>query len=494
MRRSLDRRPRPVLARLGAALALGALVAGCAAHEATPPAGSPVATVPPTVSPAASAVSPAASSTEGPATKVAGRLTPEGLRVHLAALDEIARANGGSRAVGTPGFDATVRYATQVLAGAGYDVVTQPFVAEAWNDPGGNALRITGEADRTFRDGTDFLSFGFSPPGVVEAPLTTVADPCAAGAFGADVRATIVVVGPGNCAWLPTAEAAGVAAVIVTSGRPAGRLPRMLFEPDTAHVPIVMASAETGAALAAAAGSIAHLDVTGSSRMVPTMNILAELPGTDPDRVIVLGAHLDSAVGVPGLDDDGTGVAAVLETARLLAGERPGATIRFALWSAEELGLIGSARYVATLPDAERTRIEGYVNADMLGAVHGVRAIHAGPKAARNEGPLLSRLGAYLKSNGLAFEIADIVERTDALPFNEAGIPVAGLLSVLPDAGSEDGMASTDGVPMDPCYHLACDDLHNVDLTRTAELADALAWAVIDLAWGEAGSLASPAP
>ena len=132
----------------------------------------------------------------------------------------------------------------------------------------------------------------------------------------------------------------------------------------------------------------------------------------------------------------------------------------------------------------------------MLGAVNGIRAVYAGPRAIRKGGPLVSRLGAYLKANGLDFEITDVVGSTDAFPFNEAGIPVAGVISVRQDIGTDAETATSAGTAaaMDPCYHLPCDDLDNVDLDRTAELADALAWAVADLAWGAAGTLASPAP
>ncbi len=83
---------------------------------------------------------------------------------------------------------------------------------------------------------------------------------------------------------------------------------------------------------------------------VRTRSILAELPGSEPGVVVMLGAHLDSVIDGPGMNDDGSGVAALLEIARALGGTRPRATIRLAFWSGEELGLHGSYGYATALP------------------------------------------------------------------------------------------------------------------------------------------------
>ena len=90
----------------------------------------------------------------------------------------------------------------------------------------------------------------------------------------------------------------------------------------------------------------------------------------------MLGAHLDSVVDGPGINDNGSGVAALLELARALGGSRPGATIRLAFWSAEELGLHGSSRYVAGLSDEERDGILVYLNADMVASPNGFAGVY----------------------------------------------------------------------------------------------------------------------
>ena len=92
------------------------------------------------------------------------------------------------------------------------------------------------------------------------------------------------------------------------------------------------------------------------------------------------GAHLDSVVAGPGLNDNGSGVAAVLEVAEQLAS-RPladGAALRVGFWSAEEIGLVGSRRYVRGLSAAERRRIRAYVNLDMVGSPGAKADVYAG--------------------------------------------------------------------------------------------------------------------
>lgn len=95
---------------------------------------------------------------------------------------------------------------------------------------------------------------------------------------------------------------------------------------------------------------------------IPVYNTIAEIPGSKyPDEVIIVSAHLDSWDGPMslGTTDNGTGSSVVLEAARLLsvAGAKPDRTIRFILWTGEEQGLLGSAAYVQSLSEEERSKI-----------------------------------------------------------------------------------------------------------------------------------------
>ena len=91
-----------------------------------------------------------------------------------------------------------------------------------------------------------------------------------------------------------------------------------------------------------------------ASGLVPIYNVVADIPGTEfPDEYVIVGAHLDSAPQGPGATDNGAGVAAVMEAARLLSvsNVQPRRTIRFILFGGEEAGLIGSKGYLELHPE-----------------------------------------------------------------------------------------------------------------------------------------------
>lgn len=95
---------------------------------------------------------------------------------------------------------------------------------------------------------------------------------------------------------------------------------------------------------------------------VPVYNVIAEIRGTEfPDEVVLISAHQDSwnGPGSMGTVDNGTGTAVTMEAARILAavGAQPKRTIRFALWSGEEQGLLGARGYVRGLSEDERAKI-----------------------------------------------------------------------------------------------------------------------------------------
>ena len=103
-------------------------------------------------------------------------------------------------------------------------------------------------------------------------------------------------------------------------------------------------------------------------QILPTANVLAEKTGTNDDNVVMAGAHLDSVLAGPGINDNGSGSAAILEAAVQLAKLKPQNTLRFAWWGAEESGLVGSTNYVNGLSQAEKDRIALYLNFDMVGS------------------------------------------------------------------------------------------------------------------------------
>jgi Zn-dependent M28 family amino/carboxypeptidase len=88
------------------------------------------------------------------------------------------------------------------------------------------------------------------------------------------------------------------------------------------------------------------------------------------------GAHLDSVLAGPGINDNGSGSAAILETAIYMAKLKTENTVRFAWWGAEESGLVGSANYVNGLSQSEKDRIALYLNFDMIGSPNYIQMVY----------------------------------------------------------------------------------------------------------------------
>ncbi len=149
-----------------------------------------------------------------------------------------------------------------------------------------------------------------------------------------------------------------------------------------------------------------------------TRNVIAEQPGR-ARRVAMVGAHLDSVREGPGINDNGSGVAVTLALAERLRNQRG---LRFGFWGAEELGLYGSRRYVASLSAAERRRITGYLNLDMLGSPNAVRYLYGA-------GRVRDALVKALRARKLRYETINIGGSSDHAPFADAGISAAGLYS-----------------------------------------------------------------
>ncbi len=475
-----------------ALVALGGLVLGaCApagpAHPSVTASGSPAASAGPADDPAA----------------LAARVTIEGLRPHLDALDRIARDNGDTRAVGTAGYDGSAAYVENALREAGYRVAEDAFDMPVFLDPGGNELALEGPNGRAFVDGKDFRPLIYSAAGEAGAPVVALGwDPgaseadgpgCESGDFADVPPGAILVLRSGPCyrrLQVENAQAAGAVGVVAAYPwwEPGEARRATLIDPDGIRIPVVAATREVGNALAAAAtaGGTARLVVRASVEERSTRSLLAELPGSDPGRVVMVGAHLDSTLDGPGIDDDGSGVAAVLELARQVAGTHPRATIRFAFWAGEEYGLKGSTHYVERLATDARRAIVAYLNADMLGSPNGFRGVCDEALAAPGSAAITAAFRSDLEQAGLASETVDLEGGSDHGPFERAGIPTGGLYSGSLERRAPAQVAPYGGdaaQPPDACYHLACDDRANVDEALLGELAGSLARVVLRLAW-----------
>jgi aminopeptidase S len=199
------------------------------------------------------------------------------------------------------------------------------------------------------------------------------------------------------------------------------------------------------------------VSVDATSTAGRTENVIAETPGGSEDHVVMAGGHLDSVRGGPGIDDNGSGVAALIEAAEAIGPNPPGAQVRVAFWAAEELGLLGSRHYVRSLDRADRSRIDAYLNFDMIGSPNAVPAVYA--DGADPELGRVLRASTHTKLTEVS-----VGQSSDHTWFQIAGIPISGLYT----GSSEPGPG---GRPRDPCYHLACDTLKNVNLPVLLDMA-----------------------
>lgn len=233
----------------------------------------------------------------------------------------------------------------------------------------------------------------------------------------------------------------------------------------------------------------AKLDVAGFTTTVQQFtsggrtgyNLIADWPGGDTGQVVMAGSHLDSVTAGPGINDNGSGSAAVLETALAVARSsyQPTKHLRFAWWGAEELGMVGSRYYVNSLTTANRSKISGYLNFDMIGSPNPGYFVY-------DDDPAIEKtFKAYFTGIGVSTEIETEGDgRSDHAPFKNAGIAVGGLFSgadYIKTAAQAAKWGGTAGKAFDACYHSSCDTSSNINDTALNRNADALAYAVWEL-------------
>jgi aminopeptidase S len=198
----------------------------------------------------------------------------------------------------------------------------------------------------------------------------------------------------------------------------------------------------------------------------------------------MLGAHLDSVIDGPGINDNGSGSALVLELAQAI-GERPHRSpIRVGFWAGEELGTLGSMHYVDSLSQDEHDDIAIYLNFDMVGSPNPGRWVYSGDDSPIGRSTT-ERFLDWFEEAGLSAEALDLGGGSDHASFARAGIPTGGLFTGanerLTDAQATAFGASA-GEPADACYHLACDTGSNISRTSLDEMADAAATVLAQLA------------
>jgi len=445
-------------------------------------------------------------------------VTLAGVREHQQAFQQISDASGGNRAAGSPGYAASADYVQSKLEAAGYTVSRHSFQFVYNADRTPPVFQQISPHAAMYVDGTDFASMTYSPNGDVTAPVTAVdlivpspgtdngnTSGCEAADFAGFPAGTIALVQRGTCPFADkaaNAAAAGASAVIVFNEGQAGRTAAIagtLGGPQSYAAPVIGTSFAIGddlrnGVLNGSTGSTVRVRVDRVNETRTTDNVIAETSG-DPNNVVVVGAHLDSVPRGPGINDNGSGSAGILEIAEQMAarGIEPRNQVRFAWWGAEEFGLLGSEAYVADLSQAERDKIRLNLNFDMIGSPNFVRFVYDGDNSAFPVGPNAAEgpegsgeiervFHDYFESQGLASAETPFSGRSDYGPFIEVGIPAGGLFTGaegVKTAAQAAVYGGTAGAQYDPCYHLACDTFSNNSDTGLDQMSDAAAQATL---------------
>lgn len=419
---------------------------------------------------------------------------------HIEALHGIATTHGGTRASGTPGYDASADYVAGQLRAAGYEVRFETFsfpFFEERSKPVLSSGSVDHPADslRTLAfSGAGEITAPVQPVdlGLSDAPLAASTSGCEAEDFAGFQAGRIALVRRGTCPFqvkVERAQEAGAAAIIImnqgTDGQD-GTFPGRLASP--ARIPVLGITTSLGRSLAVMAtadpAATVRLKIDVESGNRETRNVLAER-GTGESPLVVVGAHLDSVPEGPGMNDNASGTAAVLDAALRLASDPVAPRLRFAFWGAEERGLLGSRHHLSVLPEQERARIGLYVNLDMVGSPNPGRFI----QLTQNEptglaAPFAASLKAYFDGRGLPLDERAGRPRgygSDDAAFAARQIPTVGLFTGAGERKSDEHASrfgGEAGKPFDPCYHQACDVPANIDRAVLGQITDALTQAL----------------
>ncbi|MEU7003071.1 M28 family metallopeptidase [Nonomuraea sp. NPDC046570] len=441
---------------------------------------------------------------------------PQNVKKHLTKFQEIAEANGGSRHAGSPGYEASVAYVSDKLRKAGYKVTyTNVEFPINWEELAPPVLERTAPSPKTYATPADFVTVASSGSGDVTKPITVV-DPvlpptpapsstagCEASDFAGFPAGNIALIQRGTCPFVQkanNAKAAGAGGVIFFNEGQPGRTDPYVFDIGEWRYgfPVVFTSFAVGNELASAPGTVVHLKTTTKVEVGTSTNVIADSRWGNPNEVVMVGAHLDGVPEGPGINDNGSGSAAILETALQLKLVPTKHRVRFAFWAAEELGLLGSDQYVEGLSQAERDKIRLYLNFDMVASPNYGNFLYDGddsdgagsPAGPPGSDAIEKTLEKFYGKKNIKFQGTDFDGRSDYGAFIDVGIPAGGIFTgaeVIKTPEQAALFGGTAGVAFDACYHAACDNITNINMTALDFNSDAIAYSTATYAFDLSG-------
>ena len=429
---------------------------------------------------------------------LAAKVTIDRMLTHLRALQDIANASKGNRAQGTPGFDASVDYVAKALRGKGFDVSTPQFDRLYTVSPGKPSLTVAGRSYQV--DQASLLVR--TPPGGLTGQAVRPVQPtgCSPADYPPVVpKGAIAVVDDSRCSVVDkqnSAVARGAAGLIVISQPSGAGAPSTLFNPgyyNQLTVPVAVVGGNGAAALGRASAPV-KLVLDAETRKVTSRNVLAQTKTGKSDEVVMVGTHLDTARDSPGINNSGSGVAAVLETALQMGPLAPVTNaVRFVFWGAAEDGLNGAMDYVFGLDRDRLNDIALYLNFDMLGSANagfftddGDQSGPPGSGVAASDVPegsagIERTLAGYLNLAGKRPADMPLNTRTDYHPFLVAGVPIGGM-----NTGASQPKTAVQarlwggqvGAWFDPNYQSPRDTVENVNREALAVMGSGVGFAV----------------
>jgi Zn-dependent M28 family amino/carboxypeptidase len=441
---------------------------------------------------------------------------------HQEAFQAIADANDDTRAAGTTGYDQSLAYVKGLLDATGYFTTTvQEFDFPFFQELAPAEFERISPDPETYALDDDFATTTYSGSGNVQGSLVATNDiviPPGAAASTSNsgcepsdfvtasaTELQVALIQRSTCDFsvkAANAEAAGYDAVVIFNEGTPGRPDRQttlfgtLGTPDATTLPVIGTSFEVGEALYDLLQDgpvVVRVETSTRSETRTTSNLIADMDTGRTDRVVVLGAHLDSVTEGPGINDNGSGSATILEIALQMAdlGIEPRNQVRFAWWGAEEAGLFGSQFYVDQLSKSQVKDIAVNLNFDMVGSPNYVRFVYDGDASdtdslgSSGSGAVEDVFLDYFQAVGLAAGPTAFDGRSDYDAFISVCIPAGGLFTGAEEIKTAEQAAiygGTAGLAFDPCYHQACDHIDNNSDAALDEMSDAAAHATLTFA------------
>ncbi|SIT80022.1 M28 family peptidase [Edaphobacillus lindanitolerans] len=372
------------------------------------------------------------------------------------------------RVAGTDAEKRAARYVRNAFKSYGYRVEVQPFFFTAYKEPEEVGIDVEG-LDELAAGGFTYGINGDVSGLLADAGLGRKSD-----LKGGFVKGKIAVIRRGEIPFgekIDNAARAGASGAIVFNDEP-GVLSATLGETGGGRIPAISVDRAAGESILdlikQKPDTKARIYIRGSEiKKEESQNIIAV---KEPDakkksgrEIVVISSHLDSVAGAPGANDNASGTAVLMEIARALRDFPSGSEVRFAVFGAEELGLVGSGNYVSLLPEAEKGRISANFNLDMVGSRDAgdltIQTVDGKPNTVSD---VARSVGGKLNDRKTPLVQGD---RSDHVPFHEAGIPAALFIHS----------------PAEPWYHTADDDLEKISKEKLRDVARIVSGAVVEL-------------